>query len=222
MSGFQGLSQETYRFFWELAFHNNAAFFNENRERYKTVVQQPMQALVQELAPLMQQIDPEFDLRPSAVISRIRRDTRYTRDKTPYRDHVFFAFKHKGKTTGESFVIYAEFEREQYGYGMGMYFSQPAIMREMRERILARPSRFLELAEDPAFAQRFMLQGEDYKRMKMPDADQRLQPWLNKKGFSYCYSCKDLKNTMLPSLVDELKQGYTLLKPMYRFLTGLD
>jgi len=222
MAQFQGLCEDSYRFFWELAFHNHAAFFQENRERYKTVVQQPMQALVQELSPLMARIDPDFDLRPSAVISRIRRDTRYTRDKTPYRDHVFLAFKHKGKTTGESFVIYAEFERNQYGYGMGMYYSQPAIMRDMRERILARPALFLELAEDKAFSHRFTLQGEDYKRIKVPDADARLQPWLNKRGFSYCYSCKDLKRTMTPALVEELQEGFELLKPMYRFLTGLE
>ena len=83
MSRFQGLSEDTYRFFWEIAFQNNREFFEANRERYKRVVQEPLFLLAEELLPTALEIDPGFSPKLSNIVSRIRRDTRYTRDKSP-------------------------------------------------------------------------------------------------------------------------------------------
>lgn len=221
MSGFQGLSGDAYRFFWEIAFNNNRAFFEENRDRYKREVQQPMLALAEYLIPTAREIDPEFNLRPAAIVSRIRRDTRFSKDKSLYRDHVWLAFKRHGERTSESFVVYAEFERDGFGYGMGMYCPQPLMMQEMRARILARPSQFLEIAENPAFTERFTLSGELYKRPKIPDAPAELAPWVNRKRLSYGYFTPELKRTMTSEVADEIREGFELLKPMYRFLMGL-
>ena len=149
MSEFAGCPEEMYQFFWEIAFQNNREFFEANRERYRRVVQQPMLALAGELAPAALSIDPRFNVRPSSVVSRIRRDTRFTRDKSPYRDHVWLGYKPAGARTSECFVLYAEFERERYGYGMGMYAPEPALMAELRARMLARPQRFLALVQAP-------------------------------------------------------------------------
>lgn len=151
MSEFTGCPEEMYRFFWEIAFQNHREFFEANRERYRTLVQQPMLALAERLLPTALSIDPRFQTRPSAIVSRIRRDTRYTKDKSPYRDHVWLGFKPAGMRTSECFVLYAEFERERYGYGMGMYAPEPALMAELRARMLARPKHFLELVEEQRF-----------------------------------------------------------------------
>ena len=76
MNKFQGLTEDTYNFFWEIAFQNNQSFFNANRERYKNSVQLPLLQLASELAPSALDIDPAFQVRPSSAVSRIRRDTR--------------------------------------------------------------------------------------------------------------------------------------------------
>ncbi len=70
----------------------------------------------------------------------------------------------------ESLVVYAEFEREGYGYGMGMYGDNPALMREIRPHILAKPQKFLSLVTDPAFTSRFEVVGDSFKRPKFSDA----------------------------------------------------
>ena len=167
-------------------------------------------------------VDSNFNVRPSAVVSRIRRDTRYTKDKSPYRDHAFLSFKYPGASTGESFVLYAEFERTAYGYGMGMYYPLPQFMADARRRMLAQPQKFLAIVNDPAFAERFLWQGEEFKRQRFLDAPEEIRPWLNKRSLSFCFSSKELSNTMKPELVDEINEGFLLLKPMYRFLLGLD
>lgn len=222
MDTFRGLTEDTYRFFWELAFHNDSVFFEENRKRYETAVKKPMLQIAAALADTALQVDPSFNVRPAAVVSRIRRDTRYTKDKSPYRDHAFLSYKYPGMSTGESFVLYAEFERDAYGYGMGMYCPLPLYMADVRKRMLAQPSRFLSLVNDPSVSGKFEVHGEDYKRPRFPDAPKELQPWLNKRGLAFCYSSKALPNTMKPELVEEIKKGFLILKPLYRFIQGIE
>ncbi|NLI53062.1 MAG: DUF2461 domain-containing protein [Clostridiales bacterium] len=219
---FQGLNEDTYQFFWEIAFNNEQSFYEANKDRYKKNVYEPLKQLTMEITPAAQEIDPEFNIRPSSVISRLRRDTRYSHDKTMYRDHAWLGFRRPGGMLSESFVVYAEFEREGYGYGMGMYGSNPALMREIRPRILARPQKFLTLVNDPAFAKRFTAMGDEFKRPRFTDAPEGVLPYLNRKGLSFCFSSPNLKNTLSPQIRDEIIEGFNLLKPVYRFMMGLD
>jgi len=219
---FHGLTEDTYRFFWEIAFQNYKSFYEANRERYKQTVQKPLLQLAELLTPTALEIDPSFNVRPSTVVSRIHRDTRYSKDKSPYRDHAWLGFKPHDQRTGVSFVVYAEFERDAYGYGMGMYAPEPTMMQKMRERMMARPQLFLSLVNDPAFSERFSLVGESYKRERYTDADENIRPWLNLRRMSFQYSSPELSKTMCPEIYDEIKDAFFLMKPVYRFLMGLD
>jgi len=219
---FHGCPEEMYQFFWEIAFQNYREFYEANRERYKKLVQEPMRALAEEILPTALEINPNFNQRIGSIVSRIRRDTRYSKDKTPYRDHAWLAFKPADKRTSECFVVYAEFERNSYGYGMGMYAPDAAQMNAMRERILARPQLFLSLVQNDRFAERFVVEGQLYRRPKYKDYDETLLPWLNRKSLSFCYSSQAISKTYQPELVDEIIDGFHLLRPVYRFLMGLD
>ena len=219
---FQGLKEDTYQFFWEIAFHNEQSFYETNKDRYKKNVYEPLKELAVSITPAAQEIDGEFNVRPAAVISRIRRDTRYTHDKTMFRDHAWLGFRRPGGMLSESLVVYAEFEREGYGYGMGMYGSNPALMREIRPRILAKPQKFLSLVNDPAFTSRFEVMGDAFKRPRFTDAPEGVLPYLNRKGLSFCFSSPNLKNTLSPEIADEIVEGFQLLKPVYRLMMGLD
>ena len=83
---FQGLKEDTYQFFWEIAFNNEQSFYEANKDRYKKNVYEPLKELAVQITPAAHEIDKDFNVRPAAVISRIRRDTRYTHDKTMFRD----------------------------------------------------------------------------------------------------------------------------------------
>lgn len=222
MTEFRGCPEEMYQFFWEIAFQNYREFFEANRERYRRLVQQPMLALAERLLPVALDINPAFNPRPAAIVSRIRRDTRYSKDKSPYRDHVWLAFKPAEKRTSECFVMYAEFERECYGYGMGMYAPDPAQMGAMRERMRAMPEKFLALVSEPRFAARFRVEGEAYRRQKFTDGDPALLPWLSRRSLSFCFSSPELSRTYSPAIAEEIADAFLLMRPVYRFLMGLD
>lgn len=218
MSEFPGLTPDFYRFFLEIAFQNDKAFFESNRSRYEASIKRPLLQLATILGPQAQQLDERFQTRPAAVVSRIRRDTRYTKDKSLYRDHAWLGWRLPGTYVSESFTLYVEFERDHYGYGMGMYAPHPELMGHIRARILARPSEFLSLVGDNTFAKRFSLEGESFKRARYLDAPDEIRSYLNYKNISFCYRCEQIENTMQPQILDELIEAFMLMKPVYRFL----
>ena len=98
---FEGFSQEALDFLNDIRFNNNQAFYAANQARYERFVKRPMRELSDELAPVVQLIDPKLDTRPGRTMSRIRRDTRYTKDKSPFRDHAWLGWRYPGEGRGE-------------------------------------------------------------------------------------------------------------------------
>lgn len=217
-NAFPGLPEDLYRFFWELAFQNNPQFFEANRARYLSSVKAPLYQLAACIVPAALDMDPAFSTKPSHIVSRIRRDTRYSHDKSPYRDHAWLSFRYPGNRIGVSFTPYVEFERESYGYGMGMYSPDTERMEQIRFRILAAPDTFLRLVNNPKLKKTFTPEGERYKRLRFHHENEALIPWLNYRSLSFCFSSPELSKTMTPGIVDEINAAFQLLKPLYQFL----
>ena len=216
-AGFQGFTPDAYRFLLELRFNNNKEFFDQNRARYHEVLKRPLTQLAQELLPTALEIDPLFNQRMTSILSRIHRDTRYTKDKSPYRDHAWLSFRHPGSRISEGFCLYYEMGPEHYGYGMGMWGANSELMQVIRARILAAPTEFLAEAE-ALLAAGFIAEGECFKRDRFPTAPEALKPYLNRKGFSFCYEVPSLSPTMRAELLPELQDAFRRMGRLYRFL----
>jgi uncharacterized protein (TIGR02453 family) len=88
------ISAETFRFFRDLSRNNRKEWMDENRERYKSAVVQPLRGLLQELTPAVTKLSPGCDVsgRTGVNFSRINRDIRFAKDKTPYRAQMYLTF----------------------------------------------------------------------------------------------------------------------------------
>jgi uncharacterized protein (TIGR02453 family) len=75
---FRGIPADAFDFFEELAAENTKAWWTENKERYQTSVRGPVDALLAEVAD-------EFG---PAKVFRPHRDTRFSKDKTPYKTNI--------------------------------------------------------------------------------------------------------------------------------------
>lgn len=217
----QPITEEMYRFFWDIAFHNEQPYFEANRKRYEAQVKAPLYALTEYLMPTALKMDERFNRRTASCVSRLRRDTRYTHDKTLYRDHAWIGFRLPGTYISECFSAYIEFNRDSYGYGMGMYAPNTEMMQSIRNRILARPIKFLDLLAESEFSETFTLVGESFKRKRQFDAPEQTQRYLNCRGLSFCYSSSETKNTLRPDFCCEAEHALEIMTPVYRFLTGL-
>lgn len=132
---FEGFSQEALDFLNDIRFNNNQTFYEANKARYERYVKQPMRELSDELAPVVQLIDPKLDTRPGRTMSRIRRDTRYTKDKSPFRDHAWLGWRYPGEGRGEGFHMYWGFGPDWLGWGCGCYYTDKPLMDALRLHI---------------------------------------------------------------------------------------
>lgn len=218
---FKGFEPDTFKFFLELGFNNEKAFFDANRARCARVVQQPARALANELIPAALGMNPDFDTRMGVLVSRMNRDTRFSKNKLPYRDHAWIGFKPAQMHTSEAFCVYFEIEPGGYGYGMGMYDANPALMKPFRERAIANPQKLLDLSK-PLLDRGFTLQGEAFKRDRFPAAPEAIKPYVNRKGISWCFFSKDIEKTFSREIFVETNEAFALMKPLYRFVMGLE
>ena len=90
---FTGFTDDTIRFFLDLKFHNSTEYFHQEHERYLKDVQKPFYDFIEDLGSQMKDIDPLMEIRPYKCLSHIHRDTRFSRDKSPYRDHLWLLFR---------------------------------------------------------------------------------------------------------------------------------
>jgi uncharacterized protein (TIGR02453 family) len=86
--------KETFIFFRDLGRHNKKVWMDPNRDRYQETVVLPFRRLCEELSPAVLKLDSRFDAmgRRGANFSRINRDIRFAKDKTPYRAHMYLKF----------------------------------------------------------------------------------------------------------------------------------
>ena len=142
---FTGFGKGVLPFFLDLRFHNSKEFMDANRERYQKEVRAPFYAFIEALGPKMQLIDPDFEIRPAKCLSRINRDTRFSKDKSPYRDHLWVAFRQAAMDKDGLPFYWIEIRPESVNWGLGVWGENRGMMDAMRRRMAAQPEDYLRL-----------------------------------------------------------------------------
>ena len=159
---FRGFSPKTLKFLRGLKANNNKTWFQAHRADYEDYVLQPLRELVTDLGDLMLDIDPSFEITPAVnkTISRIYRDTRFSKDKSPFRSTVWFTFKNQKKDWATHVCGYFfELSINSYRYGMGFYNAAPVIMSRFRGMIDDNPKEFLKAISFFDKQKTFVLEG---------------------------------------------------------------
>ncbi|HKV05226.1 MAG TPA: DUF2461 family protein [Candidatus Acidoferrales bacterium] len=113
-------SREIFRFFRELGRNNHKPWMDANRERYREVVVEPFRVLLDRLAPIALRLNPKFVVsgRVGDNFSRINRDIRFARDKSPYRAQMYLYF---AEPEGQSGQLYVGLSAEAVTSGYRVY-----------------------------------------------------------------------------------------------------
>ena len=117
------ITRQTFQFFRDLARNNRTEWMQANRERYKECVVEPLRNLCEQLTPGMLRLDARFDCsgRSGVNFSRINRDTRFAKDKTPYRAQMYVKFSVPLSGDGETGQLYAGFTADAVTAGFRIY-----------------------------------------------------------------------------------------------------
>ncbi len=207
-------------FMAELRFNNSKAFMESHRQEYIKRMRTPYYELIDALAPAMHRIDPEMEVRPSKVLSRIFRDTRYSHDKSPYRDHHWLAFRRRGEPREQSVMYWFEIRLEAVSWGLGYWGENRNALDFLRKRVVSNPNELMELL--PILRKNsFALEGEKYKRLSVPDnLPEELKPWYLSKELYLVKQKAESRWAFEEGIEEKLAADFTALAPFYRLLRG--
>lgn len=220
---FTGFSEATIQFFLSLRFNNHVTFFEEHKEEYLAHVQLPFYAFIEEIAPYMREIDNGMEVRPAKCLARIRRDVRFTRDKSPFRDHLWLLFRKAAEPREGSLMFWFEVSPESTGWGMGFWGENRPVFDLMRRRMAANPKAFADMLESCHLAENTLqMGGESFKRMAVPEQiPPALHPWYTAKELYIHQSETQLNWIYSPEIVNRTARDFMALAPLYKALRGL-
>lgn len=229
---FQGFTDETFEFFMAIQFNNNTEFFHDNHDWYVRAVRTPCLELAGALSEVMSEIDDEIELRPNRVVSRINRDLRFSRDKSPYRDYMWLRLRRPDNAERvddrdrdrnrdrANPGFYFDISARESSFGMGFYEESKAHMNGLRRRLVTEPETFLGLLQP--LEQDFTLHLHAFKRMKRPEhLLPELDMWYPIRSFWFTRDINDFNLLKSPRLVDELAEGYRRLAPFYHYIRSI-
>ncbi|HHY64636.1 MAG TPA: DUF2461 domain-containing protein [Clostridiaceae bacterium] len=214
---FEGFTKDALMFLLENRMHNSREWYDSHKDIYKKLVYNPFTELVTELAPVMLEIDSQIITVPSKVISRVRRDTRFTKDKSLYRDNVWIVFLRDKSKMSISPCYWFEINQQGSSYGVGYYSADPASLASMRELILRRDPAFVKALDFYESQDEFVLGGETYKKTRYPDQPENIKSWLNRKNIYFECTQNNHELAFSKKLPKVLKAGFVRLKPVYDF-----
>ena len=218
---FTGFTNQTFEFFMAIRFNNNRAFFQENHDWYWEHVRLPALALSVSRSPTVEAIDPLLERRPNRVVSRINRDIRFTKDKSPYRDHLFLAFRRPGTDRQSTPGLYFEITDQEAYCGMGFYGENRPRMNALRADLLRNPQEFSQIVQ--ALEPDFSAHINAFKRMKIPDGlPASLRPWYLAKGFYMEKTWTDFSLFKSPALAEEIARSFQRLRALYAYVIELE
>jgi len=116
-------TRATFQFFRDLARNNRKVWMDAHRERYQQFVVQPFRRLLEEVSPAILELDSRFDTsgRSGANFSRINRDIRFAKNKTPYRAEMYLKFSPPFSGQGETGQLYTGISADTVTAGFRIY-----------------------------------------------------------------------------------------------------
>jgi uncharacterized protein (TIGR02453 family) len=208
-------------FFNELADNNSREWFTDHKSLYEEVVVTPIQALIEAMGPRLSSISPQLTADPrrnGGSMFRIYRDTRFSKDKTPYKTHAAVQFRHKLGKDVHAPGFYLHVSSREFVIGTGIWRPDSESVAKIRQAIAANPKDWLRARDDKAFRALFQLDGESLVRPPRGfDKDHPLIEDLRRKDFIGMRALAP-PDLLRSDLVDELATAYATCKPLMAFL----
>ena len=219
----QPITAELFDFLRDLRDNNDREWFAANKGRYLADVRDPMLDFIEAFAAPLAEISPHFVADPRAnggSLFRIYRDTRFSRDKTPYKTNVGAHFRHAAGKDAHAPGFYLHIEPDMCFAGCGIWRPDSGTVARIREAIDEGREDWTRITTDPAFTGTFELAGDSLKRPPRGyDADHPLVEDLKRKDFIAATSFPErqvLEDDFLEWFAGVVRRG----APFVEFLSG--
>ena len=174
-------------FLKDLAANNQREWFDANKARYEQYVKEASFGFISDFGPHLREISPHFWAIPKAVggsLFRIYRDTRFSKDKTPYKTHVGIHFRHEEAKDAYAPGFYLHLDPSECFVGVGIWHPPSKALQKIREHLVAEPKGWISARDAKSFQAHFELTGDSLKTApKGFDAEHELIEDLRRKDF---------------------------------------
>jgi uncharacterized protein (TIGR02453 family) len=213
---------ELFQFLADLQEHNDRDWFAANKERYEAHVLEPALAFIEDFGYRLQEISPHFRADPRRAggsLFRIYRDTRFSKDKTPYKTNTGMHFRHARAKDVHAPGFYLHLAPGEVFAGGGIWRPDTATANRIREAIAADPDGWRAATRTSPFSDRFEVRGEQLKRVPSSfahDRDHELGDDLRRKGWFASTEIDQLTATTA-GFLDEYTRICEGIAPLIRF-----
>jgi uncharacterized protein (TIGR02453 family) len=204
---FSGFPRQATKFLKDLTANNERDWFQPRKADYEQHVRDPMLLLVTAVNDRLRKVAIDYVVPdPKKALYRIYRDTRFSKDKTPYKTNVSAYFQRKGyaKNMGPGFYMQLDYTG-RVGIAGGIYMVGPDEMKAIREAIARSPKAFAKLAASKKL-QSLMgeIKGEALKR-PAKGFEQVESPYVRMKQWYYWTELepKFAASRELPKLIEQ-------------------
>ncbi len=206
----------TFDFLSELKQKNDRAWFSSNKERYEQDLKEPLLDFITDAGPRLHKISRQIVADPRPVggsLFRIYRDTRFSKDKTPYKTHAGAHFQVGGKGVhGPGY--YLHIEPGQCFVAGGMWMPEPPTLQAVRERIATKSAEWKGLRATI---------DDGHGSLKRPprgfDPEHPFIEDIKRKSFTSSVRLTQ-KQVTGPDLMDAFIEACTKIAPLMKFLSS--
>ncbi len=228
---FTGFRPEAVDFLAELAQNNERAWFQAHKSDYEGLLKEPMEGFVAALADAFAAERLPLQADPKRSIFRIYRDTRFAKDKSPYKTNVGASFPWVEGFDPDTAMSHTEHRNGAYFHlqpgnnyaGGGMWHADKPVLDAFRQTILDDERRVRNALEDPGFIAEFGPVASHDTLKRVPPgypADHPMADLFRYKDIVFGRRLSD-DEVYSPDLPQIMARAYATATPVFRFLSSL-
>jgi len=216
-------SRKTFTFLSALAENNDRAWFEQHKQEYEDQVRGPALAFIADMAEVLPTLSPHFRAVPKKVggsLMRVQRDTRFARDKSPYKTNIGIQFRHEVGKDVHAPGFYVHIAAEECFIGVGLWRPDSDALFRIRSAIAEDGDAWLAARDDRAFRRHFTLEGDALVNAPRGFAkDHPLVDDLKRKDFLGMAGLSRNEVTAA-DLREQVMERFRQAAPLMRFLCG--
>jgi len=163
----QYFTKDTMSFLRKLANNNNRDWFNDHKTDYESAVRTPALQFIEDIAGELAMISPHFLALPKKVggsLMRVHRDTRFGKDKRPYKTNIGIQFRHEAGKDVHAPGFYIHIEPGECFLGVGIWRPDSTALGKIRQHLDEKGEQWIAAIKDKKFSSHYELSGESLSR----------------------------------------------------------
>ncbi|MBR4766273.1 MAG: DUF2461 domain-containing protein [Clostridia bacterium] len=213
---YDGISAEARLLLSENRFRDSKDFYDENKEKIKQTATVPMRQIAAIIGEQLSSVDPQMCTDPVKMVSRVRRDTRFTKDQHLYRENMWVMFMRSKYDWPQYPCMWFEFTPRSYSLGVGLFMQTPALLEYWRKTIRENTDEFRKAVKSVEKTGA-VIDGEQYKKPK-DGCPEGLEKYYNCKSVYWIIYSQNLNELEDETIINKLQNYNSYFIPMYKYM----